>query len=288
MNNLLTRLPKYLRRFGLVDGLRLGFEIERRQPVDRTRRNAYRVPRLGAPVNLRRTVADHSIFWQCLVMEQYDIDRFPHSRRLDEAYHAEVMAGRSPVIVDCGANVGLSVLWFARRFPKATIVAVEPDEQNFEMLRANTLHLGDQVRCVCGGVWSERATLKIENPDSGSAAFRVRPVHAGEEGSITAYSVADLRSRGGNGLLLIVKIDIEGSQAALFDANVDWVGEAHLITLELDDWLMPWAGTSRSFFACLSRYPFEYLLGGESVFCFRDQLAPEMPAIAEPRDPAAR
>ena len=38
MNNILTRLPKYLRRFGLVDGLRLGFEIERRQPADRKRR----------------------------------------------------------------------------------------------------------------------------------------------------------------------------------------------------------------------------------------------------------
>ena len=48
------------------------------------------------------------------------------------------------------------------------------------------------------------------------------------------------------------------------------MGRTALITLELDDWLMPWQGTSRNFFSCLSRYPFDYLLGGESIFCFRD------------------
>ena len=273
MNKLLSRLPKYAQRFGPIDGTRLALAVERVRSNDRSRRVSLPVPGLDAPVHLRRTVSDSSIFWQCLVMQQYDFDRFAHSRRLEETYRTEVAAGRSPVIVDCGANIGLSALWFARRFPRATIVAVEPDDDNFAMLQANTAHLGDRVRCVQGGVWSETTPLKIDNPGSGSAAFRVRPARAGEEGTVAAYSIDDLHRRGGGGLLLAVKIDIEGSQATLFQANVDWVSKAQLITLELDDWLMPWAGTSRNFFACLSRHPFEYLLGGESIFCFRDAAA---------------
>ena len=138
------------------------------------------------------------------------------------------------------------------------------------MLQANTAHLGGRVRCRQGAVWSDTIPLVIENPDSGSAAFRVRLAQAGEKGAITAYSIDDLHRHGGNGMLLAVKLDIEGAQSTLFKANTDWAGRAHLITLELDDWLMPWAGTSRSFFACVSRYRFEYLLGGESIFCFRD------------------
>ena len=270
MNKLAIRLPKYLKRFGGGAGLRLATAIEREQPEERRRRVAHRVPGFDAPVYLRRTVSDHSIFWQCLVMQQYDLDRFPHTRRLDEAYRAELATGRSPVIVDCGANIGLSALWLARRFPRATIVAVEPEADNFAMLQANTAHLGERVRCVQGGVWSETTPLKIDNPGSGSAAFRVRPARADEEGTVAAYSIDDLHRQGGDGMLLAVKLDIEGSQATLFQANTDWVGRAHLITLELDDWLIPWAGTSRSFFSCLSAHPFEYLLGGESVFCFRD------------------
>ena len=273
MKKFLGRLPNYVQRFGASDGLRLATAIERTQPEDRDSRIAYRVPGFDAPVHLRRTVSDHSIFWQCLVMEQYGFDRFAHSRRLDDAYRAEVGAGRSPVIVDCGANIGLSALWFARRFPAATVVAVEPDARNFDMLQANTSHLGRRVQCVRGGVWSDSVALKIDNPQSGSAAFRVRPARDGETGTVEAHSIDDLRRRGGDGMLLAVKVDIEGSQAALFAANTGWVGQAHLITLELDDWLMPWSGTSRSFFSCLSGHPFEYLLGGESIFCFRDAAA---------------
>ena len=78
---------------------------------------------------------------------------------------------------------------------------------------------------------------------------------------------------------LIVKIDIEGAQAQLFSANTEWVARTRLISLELDDWLMPWQGTSRSFFSCISRYPFDYLIHGESIFCFRDFLADEGSAV---------
>mgnify|MGYP000930999581 CR=1 FL=1 len=89
-------------------------------------------------------------------------------------------------------------------------------------------------------------------------------------GAIPAYTIDDLCALGGTTDPLIVKLDIEGAQAQLFASNTDWVGRTALITLELDDWLMPWQGTSRNFFSCLSRYPFDYLLGGESIFCFRD------------------
>ena len=68
----------------------------------------------------------------------------------------------------------------------------------------------------------------------------------------------------------ITKIDIEGAQGAVFRDNTDWVSGTHLIMLELDDWLLPWAGTSRPFLAALSRVPFDNLIRGEIIFCFRD------------------
>ena len=70
--------------------------------------------------------------------------------------------------------------------------------------------------------------------------------------------------------VLIAKIDIEGGQDSLFQDNTGWVGRTHLIVVELDDDLFPWAGTSRPFFRCVSQYPFDYLLSGENIVCFRD------------------
>jgi FkbM family methyltransferase len=42
-----------------------------------------------------------------------------------------------PVIYDCGSNIGLSVLFFKRLYPKAYVVAFEPDPLAFSMLKKN-------------------------------------------------------------------------------------------------------------------------------------------------------
>src|SRR5215203_998957 len=40
----------------------------------------------------------------------------------------------SPVIIDCGANIGLSVIYFKRLFPAARIIAFEADPSVFDVL----------------------------------------------------------------------------------------------------------------------------------------------------------
>ena len=42
-----------------------------------------------------------------------------------------------PVIVDLGAHIGMSVLYFKMLFPKARIIAFEPVAANFEILKKN-------------------------------------------------------------------------------------------------------------------------------------------------------
>ena len=42
------------------------------------------------------------------------------------------------VIFDGGANVGITALYFAWRYPNARIFCIEPDNQNFELLKRDT------------------------------------------------------------------------------------------------------------------------------------------------------
>jgi FkbM family methyltransferase len=42
-----------------------------------------------------------------------------------------------PLIVDCGANIGMSVLFFKHLYPDAEILAFEPDPLTFAVLQAN-------------------------------------------------------------------------------------------------------------------------------------------------------
>ncbi|MFO0139717.1 MAG: FkbM family methyltransferase, partial [Cyanobacteriota bacterium] len=43
----------------------------------------------------------------------------------------------APVIIDCGSNYGVSILWFKKNYPDAKIVGVEADPAVFDMLFRN-------------------------------------------------------------------------------------------------------------------------------------------------------
>lgn len=265
--------PNFVQRFGPLHGLRLLLQIVKNLPRSSHSVRTFDVPGYPGKVSLRNTIADHATFKQCLVTEQYDFLAFPQAQRLLAKYQLSIAKGHRPLIIDGGANIGLASLWFNRAFPEAQIIAVEPDADNFELLQKNTAHLGDRVTPVYGGLWHRTTQLEIINPNAGAAAFRVGERAAPEGSGISAFGIDDLCRRSGNDHPLIVKLDIEGAQGALFSANTDWVARTDLITLELDDWLLPWQGSSHNFFRCLSQYPFDYLLHKESIFCFRDEAA---------------
>lgn len=58
-----------------------------------------------------------------------------------EIYNFSIQGG-SPVILDCGANIGLSVLYFNKIYPQAYITAVEADPTIFDYLKANIKSAG--------------------------------------------------------------------------------------------------------------------------------------------------
>lgn len=43
----------------------------------------------------------------------------------------------SPLIIDCGSHIGLSVLYFKLLYPKSRVLAFEPNPKTFEMLKKN-------------------------------------------------------------------------------------------------------------------------------------------------------
>lgn len=264
----LSRVPNYLRAFGPWHGLRLLRSIEL-APLRGDAPVAHHVPGYGA-VWLRPTLGDHSVFWQCLVLRQYHTGTIPHVARLMDAYRAMLAAGRTPLILDCGANIGMSVLWLANAFPQAVIVAVEPEAANFALMQRNTAQLGARVLPVRCAVAAQPGTMTLTNPDDGSTAFQFAPAAAGE---VACRTVDDLCAMVPDSDLFIAKVDIEGGQKYLFAENTAWLGRAHAVLIELEDWLLPWQGTSRAFFRATCQFPYEFLTRGETLFCFRDDQA---------------
>jgi FkbM family methyltransferase len=132
-------------------------------------------------------------------------------------YDSLIACGIQPLIIDCGANIGLSGVWYSRQFPEAKIIAVVPDQPNLEIASKN-LAAYPNVTLVSGGVWDTRSLLSIVNPDAEPWAFQVKE----GGGSIPGFTIDQL-SEGKP--ILVVKVDIEGAEKELFRSNTDgWTG----------------------------------------------------------------
>jgi FkbM family methyltransferase len=269
LDSSILRSTNYISRFGLWSGLKLLLQIERQLERRSEVLRQYRVPGYEAPIWLRETVADHSFFWQCIVATQYAIERFPQTARLQEEYESILSRRDRPVILDAGGNIGLAAIWLARAFPKAVVVSIEPERHNFALLTRNVAPFGQQIISVLGAVAERAKCMTIANPDAGSGAFRVEECSSPGSQDVIGYPVCDLVAMVPNGVLFIAKLDIEGSQKDVFTRNIAWVSDVRLIILELEDWQFPWQATSEAFFKAVSKHRFDYLIGGENLFCFR-------------------
>lgn len=70
-----------------------------------------------------------------------------------EIFKREVMdfsAGTNPLIFDCGANIGISIIYFKLKYPASTIIAFEADPEIFKILKHNIAAFGfDGVQLFC-------------------------------------------------------------------------------------------------------------------------------------------
>lgn len=44
---------------------------------------------------------------------------------------------KCPFIIDCGANIGIALIYFKKRYPLSRIIAFEPDVKTFKILKSN-------------------------------------------------------------------------------------------------------------------------------------------------------
>lgn len=158
---------------------------------------------------------------------------------LDEVYHF-IPGGFDPkVIVDAGANVGYSALWFSSKFPQAQVLAIEPELENFNLLVKNTAE-EDRIVPLNMALWHEKTTLEIENPSADSWAFRVSGVSSTSENSVATLTITSLMEDFKLEKIDLLKIDIEGAEFELFQNGAErWLPFVNMIMIETHDRIKP-------------------------------------------------
>lgn len=260
MKNGLRWLYRAIDRFGLVAGLRAWWALA--APGASLR--AVRVPGFDHPIWLRTGTSDIASFEQIFLRGELDQRRFRQCRAL-QAYART--APRPSVVVDGGAYIGLSSLWLARDFPEATIFAVEPDPANFAMIQRNTAAFPNIVP-VQAGLWDRETSLSLRR--EGFEPWAVRVGEAGVAGpTVRTVTINQLMEQAGASELLAVKLIIEGAEKAVFRSDLEWLDKTHNVIFMPNDWAMPGEGAGGVAFAALAARPFDWIVDGQCVHCYR-------------------
>ncbi len=193
-----------------------------------------------------------------------DINVFVHIFRWGE--YAWEFAESPRVIVDAGAYTGLSTAFFALRYPAAKIVAIEPDEANFQLLLRNTAAFAN-VQAVRAALWVEGGSVALADPGCGPWGLRLAG-QAGAGTTVPAITMDEVLRDYQLDTIDLLKVDIEGSEKELFAMADSWIGRVDAICLELHDRFKP--GCSRAFYRAVGDFRTEFRLG-EDVLVLRDE-----------------
>ena len=182
-------------------------------------------------IYLRKKGSDIDVFKQIFMDDEYKL--------LIQTIKAKEI--NINIIVDLGANIGLSAIYFCNIFENSKIYAVEPDSQNFKQLRLNISNKKN-IFTENVAIWSEKIDL-IEN--------LAKPFKGGEDWSktfipsdqfnngtkIKGITIHELMTKYHLTTIDLLKIDIEGAERFIFDKknNLSFLTQTKVIAIEIHD-----------------------------------------------------
>jgi FkbM family methyltransferase len=204
-------------KFGLKQGLVLSLLIL----IKRT--NKINVPGIKYPFRLRSGTSDIAVFRQIFLHGDYSF-LAPKDRNENKM-----------TIIDGGGNIGLFTILIKNYYPNAKVICVEPDLENFEILRQNVAPYPD-VYCENSGLWNRDVLLKVyDKYNSGKWGMMVEEDLL--NGTIKAVSINSLFEKYDIKECDILKLDIEASEKQVFSTNYEnWMPKINMIVIELHDW----------------------------------------------------
>jgi len=212
----------------------------------------------------RGSRADQGVIAQIFQDQAYSLAPLQRGAELQAVYEQAAGAGRKPFILDAGANIGASAAYFAHQFPGARVLAIEPAADNFALLQANVAGLDVDARLAAIGAQDGETTLV--DPGEGEWGYRTQAGAPGPRVAVLSAARLVAEARAAGLAPFIAKIDIEGGEADLFAGDTGWVDAFPLLIVELHDWLLPRAGTSRGFLRCMAERDRDFVFLGENVF----------------------
>ncbi len=209
---------------------------------------------LKHPFWLRERGTDMGVFQQVLIEEEYKIP----------------VKQDAKTIIDGGANIGMTSIYLANKYPDAQIISIEAGADNFEILKQNVAAYKN-ITPIYGAVWGRETNLKFVDTGRGSNLYQVHESDEVSEGSLKAYTVEGIRTQMGWDTIDILKLDVEGAEKSIFETKPEeWITKTKLIMVETHDRYIK--DSAKSIWKAIDPYNFSFDFRKETAMLVNEDL----------------
>lgn len=145
------------------------------------------------------------------------------------------------VIIDAGAYVGYSSVYFAQKYRQARIIALEPVRANFDLLVRNT-SAHPRILARNQALWSSVTSATMSDQQQGFWAFAITEADASDARAIAGVNtttIDEIVREFDIQTIDLLKLDIEGSEKEVLEHSGTWIDQVAVIAIELHDRFKP-------------------------------------------------
>ncbi len=142
------------------------------------------------------------------------------------------------IIIDAGANVGFTTVFFHRALKSSQFYLIEPDEGNADMIVKNTNHIPkERIKLYKQALSAESGDLFSLNKNFRDGKDWSLSTEPDTSGDITGISLNDIVYENKLDYISLLKIDIEGAERFIFEDKNDlsFLDLTQVLVIEIHD-----------------------------------------------------
>ena len=179
------------------------------------------------PFYVRNNTSDTIVYKAIIEDEKYDFTTLEEPK----------------IIIDAGGNIGLAAVFFAKKYPNATIISIEPEESNFKLLKENTKNYNNII-ALQYALWNSMGEIDLLDVGLDNWGFMTEDSHnydkittpkIQKKHTVKTITMERLISEYNIQTIDILKIDIEGAEKEVLEDISGWINKVRSIIIELHE-----------------------------------------------------